>query len=183
MRKVMGAVGAAAFGLLLLAPSVFAGGPVAAGRSAGQASGDAAVAAMLSLTRQQVQEMRRDGQSLSQIALRQKVDPQRLVDVLVAQWTERIDARVQNGGLATAQAAALKTQLAARARDFVDRTAPGGMAGSAVGAGPRNTHAGTAAATRVGSRPSVTGVERGPRGTGSGTGICDGTGPHGPGRS
>lgn len=183
MRKTIGAVGAAAFGLLLLAPSVFAGGPVAAGQSAGQAGGDAAVAAVLSLTRQQVQEMRRDGQSLSQIAVRQKVNPQRVVDVLVSQWTERIDARVQNGGLATAQAAALKTQLGARARDFVDRTAPGGMAGSAVGAAPRNTHAGTAAAIRAGSPLSVTGEEPGPRGTGNGTGICDGTGPHGPGRS
>ena len=90
---------------------------------------------VLGLTPAQVMELRHDGLSLAQIATRQKVDPQKLIDALVAQWTVRIDARVANGGLTAAEAATLKTQLAATAKAMIERTAPGGMQGAAVGAG------------------------------------------------
>ena len=94
------------------------------------------VADILGLTQAAISDLRQDGLSLAQIAERQKVDPQKLVDALTKQWTARIDVRVQNGALTTAQATALKAQLATRAKDMVYRTTLGGMQGAAVGAGP-----------------------------------------------
>ncbi len=123
------------------------------------------VPTVLGLTQAQVMTLRHDGLSLAQIADRQKVAVQKVVDALVAQWTERIEARVQVGALTSTEAATLRTQVQQRATTMVNQTAPGGMQGAAVGAGPRNG-AGRGAAA----------------GAGTGTGACDGTGPHGPGR-
>ncbi len=61
--------------------------------------------------------------------------PQKLIDALVAQWTERVDARVTNGALTTASADALKAQLTLRATSMVNQATAGGMGGAAVGAG------------------------------------------------
>jgi hypothetical protein len=122
------------------------------------------IPAVLGLTPAQVMELRHDGLSLAQIAARQKVDPQKLVDALVAQWTVRIDARVANGGLSAAEAATLKTQLGATAKAMVERTALGGMQGAAVGAerGAMGGHG-----------PGFGG------GNGPGGGACDGSGRQG----
>ena len=109
---------------------------------------------------------------LAQIAERQKVDPQRLVDALAAQWTSRIEVRVANGALTTDEATTLGAEVQTRAKSMVNQVTLGGMQGVAVGAGPRN---GAAGGSGVGNGP-------GPRGTGTGTGTCDGTGPHGAGR-
>ena len=185
MRRVIGAVGAAGIAFILLVPAVFAAGPASspAARGQGQASQAQAndvAAAVLGLTVEQIRGLRQDGLSLAQIAAQQKVDANRVVEALVTRWSERIGVRVQNGGLTAAQATALKTQLQARAQAFVARTEPGGMAGAAVGAGPRGG-SGTAGAGS-GSATAGTGAGPDPRGTGTGTGVCDGTGPHGPGR-
>ena len=184
MRRIMGAVGGAGFALLLTVPAVFAVGPGsspgaggAAGNGAQLRSGEAA--AVLGLTQDQVREMRQDGLSLADIAAKQNVDVQKVVDALVAQWSERIDVRVENGALTAQQATELKAALESRATAMVEQTAPGGMQGAAVGAGPRSgvgRMAGAAAGT------PGTGAGPGPRGTGTGQGACDGTGPHGPGR-
>jgi lambda repressor-like predicted transcriptional regulator len=122
------------------------------------------IPAVLGLTQAQVRELRHDGLSLAQIAARQKVDPQKLVDALVAQWTVRIEARVANGGLTAAEATTLKTQLAATAKAMVERTALGGMQGAAVGAG-RGQMGGNGAGFGGGNGP--------------GNGICDGSGRQG----
>ena len=171
MRRIVGAIGALGFAFVLLVPTALAAGPASAGRAGGPTGDTAGIAAVLNLSWEQIQTLRQEGKSLAQIAVTQKVDPQRLVDALVARWSERIDVRVQNGALTAAQATALKSQLAARAQAYVNQTASGGMAGAAVGAGPRGAGAGTR-----------TGVGPGPRAAGTGTGTCDGTGPHGPGR-
>ncbi len=171
MRRIVGAIGALGFAFVLLVPTALAAGPASAGRTGGPTADNAGIAAVLNLSWEQVQDLRQQGQSLAEIAAAQQVDPQRLVDALVARWTERIDVRVQNGALTAAQATELKSRLAARAQAYVDQTVPGGMAGAAVGAGPRGAGAGMRS-----------GVGPGPRGTGTGTGTCDGTGPHGPGR-
>jgi hypothetical protein len=121
---------------------------------------------ILGLTRDQVADLRHDGLSLAQIAAKQAVDVNRMVDALVARWTERIAVRSANGALTDDEAATLRTQLETRARDLVNRTTPGGMQGAAVGAGRGQAAAGAGA-----------GMGPGPRGTG--TGDCDGTGPHG----
>ena len=79
---------------------------------------------------------RQQGMSLAQIAEQQKVDPQVLIDALAAQWSVRIDARVAAGALTADQAAALKAEVAVRAKAMVNQVTPGGMRGAAVGAGP-----------------------------------------------
>jgi hypothetical protein len=169
MRRLLIASGAAALLVLAMVASVAAAGP--AGRGYGAHLGDRTgaqadvVADVLGLTQAQVDDLRHDGLSLAQIAERQKVDPEKLVDALVAQWSSRIDARVQLGALTTDQANTLKAQLETRALEMVNRTALGGMQGAAVGAGP----------TSAGGHRDGTGIG----GRGAGNGTCDGTGLHG----
>jgi hypothetical protein len=150
----------ASFAILAAVATVAAAGPTSSSGPAQVRDRDT-IPAVLGLTQAEVMELRHDGLSLAQIAARQKVDPQKIVDALVAQWTVRIDARVANGGLTAAEATTLKTQLAAQAKAMVERTALGGMQGAAVGAG----------------RGAMTGNGAGfGRGHGPGSGACDGSG-------
>jgi pantoate kinase len=158
MRRVLAAIGGAALGSLLLVATVAAADPTPPGRGNGATTG--IVAQVLNLTQSQLRELRQDGLSIAQIATRQNVAVQKVVDALVAQWNARIQLRVQNGALTPAEAATLQAELAKRAQDMVSSTTPGGMRGAAVGAGPNGA--------RDGSGPY-------------GDGTCDGTGPHGPG--
>jgi len=176
MRRLLISAGAAALLTIAVVATVAAAGPM--GR-AGGAGGTAragtqanVVADILGLTQATISDLRQDGLSLAQIAEKQKVDPQKLVDALTKQWTARIDVRVQNGALTTAQATALKAQLATRAKDMVYRTTLGGMRGAAVGAGPAS-----ALGHRNGAGPAGgAGAGMGGRGRGAGNGTCDGTG-------
>lgn len=172
MKKLPMAFGGAALAILALAATVAAASPSATPTAGSPAQArergaDGTLTAILGLTQAQVMDLRQDGLSLAQIAERQKVDPQKLVDALAAQWTERIDARLALGAITSAQATDLKSQVQLRAKDMVYKTTTGGMRGVAVGAGP-------GAGGRMGA---------GARGAGTGTGTCDGTGPHGAGRS
>jgi hypothetical protein len=110
---------------------------------------------ILGLTSTQVMDLRQDGLSLAQIAERQNVDPQKLIDALVVQWSGRIDARLAVGALTADQAAALKANLAVEAKAMVNQATIGGMRGAAVGAGPngamRGMHAGAAGTTANGT--------------------------------
>ncbi len=169
MTRKLGLAGAvAALGALAVAATVAAAGPQNGG---GQAAADA-----LKLTREQVMELRHDGLSLAGIAEQQGVATSDVVDALVTRWTERIEARVENGALTEDEATALTEQVRERAEAMVAQTELGGMQGAAVGAG--NNGAGN----RAGANGTGSGVGPGPRGDGDGTGECDGTGPHGPGR-
>jgi len=162
MKKLIGSLAVAGLAVLALAATVAAAGP---GSGQGQGQGPAAtsqpaggtVAALLGLTQAEVMAQRHDGSSLAQIAGRQGVDPAKLVDALATRWTDRIEARVDAGALTTAEAAQLKSQVAVRAKDMVEKTTVGGMRGAAVGAGSAGRH-------------------------GAGAGACDGTGPMGGGR-
>ena len=161
MHRFIVAIGGGLFGSLLIAAAVAAADPTPTPSSAPSPTPTPGTAAqVLGLTQAQLQELRHDGLSLAQIAERQKVALQNVVNALVTRWQDRINARVQAGGLTAAEADQLRTQLQTRATQMVNSTAPGGMQGAAVGAGPRNGN--------------------GTGGTGDGT--CDGTGPHGPGR-
>jgi hypothetical protein len=165
MRRVLAAIGGAALGSLLLVATVAAADPTTPpGRGNGATTGT--VAQVLNLTQAQLRDLRQDGLSIAQIAARQNVAVQKVVDALVARWADRIQVRVQNGALTPAEAAALQAQLQKRAQDMVSSTDPGGMRGAAVGAGPNGAGNGA----RDGSGPN-----------GSGDGTCDGSGPHGPG--
>jgi lambda repressor-like predicted transcriptional regulator len=176
MRRFLIATGAAALLAITVVATVAAAGPYGRSGVAAQAGPQSdVVAEILGLSRDAIDDLRHDGLSLAQVAEQQKVDPQKLVDALEAEWAARIDARVTAGALGTEQAAALKAQLETRARDMVYRTTLGGMRGAAVGAGPANARGngdgagrGTGAGTGTGNR----GANRG-----AGNGACDGTGP------
>lgn len=174
MRRLLIATGAAALLAIAVVATVAAAGPM--GRAGGAQSAERAgaqsdvIADVLGMTQAAIDDLRHDGLSLAEIAERQKVDPQKLVDALTAQWTTRINARVQTGALTADRAAALRTQLATRAKDMVYRTTLGGMQGAAVGAGPAS-----APGARSGTGDPGTGM--GGRGRGAGNGACDGTGP------
>jgi hypothetical protein len=161
MKKLILTFGGAALVFLVLAGGVVAAGPRAT-PAGDQVRDRDTLPAILGLTQAEVMALRQDGLSLAQIAERQKVDPQKLLDALTAQWIERIDARVANGAITASEATALKAQVDLRAKDMVYKVTAGGMRGVAVGAGP-------------------TGSGRGMAGS-AGTGTCDGSGPHGAGR-
>ncbi len=126
------------------------------------------LAAILGLTDAQVIELRQQGLSLAQIAERQKVDPQKLIDALVAQWSARIDARLAVGAITADQAKTLKANVAAQARTMVNQTTLGGMRGAAVGAGPNGVGRG------MGAGGGIAGAGRGGmmRGARVGNGTC-----------
>ncbi len=173
MRTTLGTIGGTILASLLLVTSVAAADPPKSPSPSASPSAST-VPAILGLSQAEIRDMRHAGLSLAQIAARQTVDVEKLVDALVARWQERIDVRVANGALTNDQAATLRAQLETRATAMVSSSAPGGMQGAAVGAGPHN---GTGTRARDGSGTGNGGVPRG-----SGTGICDGTGPHGAGR-
>jgi hypothetical protein len=152
MRKLIVALAGGLFGTLLIAAAVAAADPTATPSTSTGRPATGTAAQVLNLTQAQLQDLRHDGLSLAQIAERQKVAVQKVIDALVARWTERIDARVAAGALTAAEGQALKAKLQTTATQMVNSTAPGGMGGAAVGAG---------------------------RGNGSGMGNCDGTGTGG----
>jgi hypothetical protein len=170
MRRLTMALAGAALLVAVLAATVAAAGPTPSPSPSPTAG--TTLTDILDLTRDEIREMRQDGLSLAQIAVKQGIDADRLVQALVARWTERIEVRVANGALTADEAATLRTQVETRALDQVNKTTLGGMQGAAVGGGRGAAGAGAGA-----------GFGPGPRGTGTGDGVCDGTGPHGPGRN
>ena len=123
------------------------------------------VAAILGLTDAQVMELRQQGLSLAQIAEQQKVDPQRLIDALAAQWSVRIDARLAAGAITADQAKTLKDNVAVQAKAMVYQVTLGGMRGAAVGAGPNGAMRGMGGGAGMGA-----GAGRGGAGAGAGRG-------------
>lgn len=160
MRRIALPLAIASLALLTVVATVSAAGPQARGQD--QVRAQTTLSEILGLTHEQVMDLRQDGLTLAQIAERQKVDPQTLIDALVAQWSARIEARVAYGALTADQAAELKTQLAVKAKAMVNQAALGGMRGSAVGAGPG----------ALGGRGGGMGGGMGR----NGAGVCDGTG-------
>lgn len=165
MRRLAISLTIGAFAVLSLVATVAAASPAPTPlRGPAQAGGT--IPTVLGLSRAQVMDLRHDGLTLIQIADREKVDPQKLIDALVAQWSGRIDARVANGAITAAEAATLKSQLIVEARAMVNQVAPGGMGGAALGAGPgAGGQAGGGRGTGMGGRAN-----------GAAAGPCDGTG-------
>ena len=168
-KQILGLAGAV-LASLVFAATVAAADPTPAPSTTPVQARDI-VPAVLGMTQPQVQALRHDGLSLAQIAQQKKIDPQRLVDALAARWTSRIDARVTNGALTSAEATTLKAQVQTQAKSMVNKVTLGGMQGVAVGAGHQGRGGG-----------AENGMGRGPQGAGAGTGTCDGTGPNGAGR-
>jgi len=180
MKRLTISVTVAAFVVLALVTTVAAASPAPSMAPArDHIRAHDTIATILGLTQAQIQDLRQDGLTLAQIADRQKVDPQKLIDALAAQGSVRVDARVANGGLTAAEAATLKTQLALRAKAMVYQAPTGGMRGMAVGAGPDAMGgSGFGMGMRQGAG-NGNGTGDG-YGSGNGSGTCDGAGPHGP---
>jgi lambda repressor-like predicted transcriptional regulator len=187
MKKFMLSFGGAALVALMIAATAMAAGPMGGqGRQQGQGPGGAdgaagtMIPAMLGLTPAEVQALRQDGLSLAQIADREDVDPQALVDALRARWTARIEARVEAGALTADEATALKAQVELRARDMVYKTTIGGMRGAAVGAGggPQGGSGQQDGSGNRGNgnRGNGAGIRGGGGAGGAGNGACDGSG-------
>ncbi|MEX1171544.1 MAG: hypothetical protein WEG56_02915 [Chloroflexota bacterium] len=170
MKKLIRSVGGASLAVLVLVGAVAAAGP-RSGPAGDQVRDRDAIPAILGLTEAQVMELRQDGLSLAQIAERQSIDPQKLVDALKAQWTERIEARVTNGALTADRATELRSQVELQARNMVYKTTIGGLHGAAVGAGR-----GAGATDGVGSGFGGGRMAAGAGARGTGAGICDGSG-------
>ncbi len=199
MKRLTIALAAGSLVVLAVTTAVLAAGPRTHARE--QAQTETTLTEILGLTHDQIGDLRLGGMTLAQIAERQGVDDQELIDALKAQWSERIDARVTNGALTDDQATELKSQLDLRAKAMVNQATPGGMGGAAVGAGPSgngyrakapNGDASTApggghrAGNGTTGDPDRAGNGRsgsaGPSenaGRGSGNGACDGSGPNG----
>jgi hypothetical protein len=168
MKRLILSSAGAALAIVALAATVAAAGP-SPSPAGDQVRSREVLPTILGLTHQQVMDLRHDGLTLAQIAERQSVDPQKLVDALAAQWSGRIDVRVANGALTASEATVLKAQVAVRAKAMVNQAAPGGMQGAAGGAGHGRMGAGGGGAG-MGAR----------NGAGNPAGTCDGTGPQGP---
>jgi hypothetical protein len=144
----------------------------------GPATATGTIAAILGLTDAQVMELRRQGLSLAQIAEREKVDPQRLVDALVAQWSARVDARLAAGAITADQATTLKANVAIRAKAMVYEVTLGGMRGAAIGAGPNGVMRGMGGDAGMGAGAGRGGMKAGAgrggmmRGAAAGNGTC-----------
>lgn len=178
MKRLTIALVVGALAVLAVATAVAAAGPRTQARE--QAQTQTTLTEILGLSNDQIAELRHDGMTLAQIAERQGVDEQELIDVLGAQWSVRINARVANGALTEDQAKALRTQVELKAKAMVNQATYGGMRGAAVGAGPSangNASNGNGSGYRAGN-----GSSNAVRG-GNGNGSCDGTGPNGTGRN
>lgn len=174
MKKLLFSLGGASLAMLVLVGATLAAGPWSGSASDQLRDRDRdrdAIPTLLGLSEAQVRDLRQDGLSLAQIAERQKVDPQKLVDALMARWTERIELRLANGALTADRAAELRSQVEVQARNMVYKTTLGGMHGAVVGAGPQ---AGAMQGTGNGQGDGYHGGGAGPRGAGTGT--CDGSG-------
>lgn len=174
MKRLTISLGIASLAILLFVAVVAAAGPRSQAGNGAPATGTA-IADELGLSQAEIAELRQSGLTLAQIAERQQVDPEQLIQALKERWNERIEVRVQNGALSADQATELKTQLELKARAMVEQAPTGGMRGAAVGAGPENAaRAGAGAANRAGD-----GTTPGRGQAGRGDGTCDGTGPNG----
>jgi hypothetical protein len=173
MKKLLAPIAGATLFLVLAAGAVSAASPAPATPAApapiAAPTTTGTVAAILGLTDAQVMALRQQGLSLAQIASRQNVDPQKLIDTLVARWSVRIDARLAVGAITADLAKTLQANLAVQAKAMVNQTTLGGMRGAAVGAGPNGTMRGAGMGAN-----GMAGAGRGGmmRGAGAAAGAC-----------
>jgi len=196
MKRLTIALAVGALAVLAVATAVVAAGPRNQARE--QAQTQTTLTEILGLTHDQIADLRSDGMTLAQIAEREGVDDQQLIDALKVEWSERIEERVANGAITEEQATELKTQVELKAKAMVNQTTSGGMRGAAVGAGSAANGNGANGNGANGNGANGNGAnDNGTAGTGdgyqggngsdnagrggNGNGSCDGTGPNGAG--
>ena len=97
----------------------------------------------LGITEDELLDSLRDGRSIADVAEERGVDPQTVIDALVAAATAHIDDEVAEGDLDADRAAELKERLAERVAGLVEREGlparggPGHGPGRGWGRGPR----------------------------------------------
>jgi chorismate mutase len=115
-------------GALLLGPASADSTNTAASTASGHAVATAAqcrggladLAEATGISTDDLRSALRDGQTLAEVAEANDVDPQQLVDLLVANGTERLDAAVAAGRIDQATADERKASLPDRAADLVN---------------------------------------------------------------
>jgi len=86
--------------------------------------GSEALSDLLGLDAQELRQQVRDGATLAEIATAQEVDPQAVVDELVGELTERLDAAVENGRLDQAEADEKLADANVKITDMVNNGRP-----------------------------------------------------------
>lgn len=94
-------------------------------RGPGRLAMSETVSELLGLDNGEIRDQLRDGASLADIATANDVDPQTLVDALVAEAQERVDEAVANGRIDEADVAEKTADLEERISDFVNGERPG----------------------------------------------------------
>jgi hypothetical protein len=79
------------------------------------------VADTIGIERYELREALRSGQSISEVAQANGVDPQAVVDALLTAINDRVDRRVANGWISEERGAEIKEKAAERVQQLVDR--------------------------------------------------------------
>jgi urease gamma subunit len=87
------------------------------------------VASTIGITEDELRAELRDGKTIAAVATAHDVDPQKVIDAVVAAATKRIDAAVASGDLTQARADELKADLEDHATRLVNETRPVGGPG------------------------------------------------------
>lgn len=90
----------------------------------GRGVGSEAVADLLGLDAQELRQQVRDGATLAEIATAQGVEPQAVIDELVAELTERLDNAVENGRIDQAEADEKLADAEAKITEMVNNGRP-----------------------------------------------------------
>jgi hypothetical protein len=90
----------------------------------GRGVGSEAVAELLGLDAQELRQQVRDGATLAEIATAQGVEPQAVIDELVAELTERLDNAVENGRIDQAEADEKLAEAEAKITEMVNSGRP-----------------------------------------------------------
>ena len=95
-----------------------------AGPRGGGMPHSAAAAAAIGISEDDLRAALQQGQSLAQVAQAHNVDPQKVIDALVADELKELDQRVASGEITQAQADARKTDLTQHITDRVNGVHP-----------------------------------------------------------
>ena len=74
----------------------------------------------IGITESELMEALRDGQSVAEVAAANGVDPQTVIEALVAELNERVDGAVASGDLDADRASRIKAEAEERISDFVN---------------------------------------------------------------
>jgi hypothetical protein len=114
-----------------------------AGRGIGREArreGASVAAATIGITTTELRTELRSGKTIAEVATAHGVSPQKVIDAMVADAEARLDAAVTAGRITAAQAATMKTRIAAQIADRVNNGRPASATGNgSAGSTPSST--------------------------------------------